>query len=114
MGIKNTFLSGFQPDKVNLTGMKAVTIKIVFIGDGMSGKTQILISLSKLLMDYMQRIYQTSNMNDQGREMESNANTESFRIWAEESGFLLQYGKYQWNQIDESVIEQMKNFAIVK
>lgn len=102
MGINRTFLSGFKHELVNLTEMQEVSISMIFIGDGMSGKTQILITLGQLLMDYLQIIYQKSNKNDSRLETELHGD-KSFLIWAEQNGFLLRYGKIQWNIMDASL-----------
>ena len=86
--------SGFQPDHVNLAAMKDVVVKLMFIGDGMSGKTQILITFAKLLLGYFQRIFSFSN---KPIETDSHIITPMFQNWAEKHGFLLRYGKTTWD-----------------
>ncbi len=86
--------SGFQPDHVNLAAMKDVVVKLMFIGDGMSGKTQILITFAKLLLGYFQRIFSLSN---KLTETEPHIITPMFQNWAERHGFLLRYGKTTWD-----------------
>lgn len=89
MGTENS--SGFQAEKVNLAEMKEIVVKMIFIGDGMSGKTQILITFGKLLLDYLQKIHQSSS------------SAGPFLKWARPFGFLLRYGKVKWNIMSVSL-----------
>ena len=103
LGIENLSSTGFQPELVNLTEMKEVVATSIFIGDGMSGKTQILITLGKLLLEYLQKIYQISKTNNPSLEAESQEFSKSLRTWAEGYGFFLRYGKIKWNIMDVSL-----------
>ena len=49
--------TGFLPNQVNLTEMKDITVKIVLLGDGMSGKTQLLLTFGNLVLNYLYKIY---------------------------------------------------------
>jgi GTPase SAR1 family protein len=93
MKLGNDNSSGFQLEQVNLAEMKEVMVKIIFIGDGMSGKTQILITFGKLLLDYLQKIHQNS----------TETRFKPFLKWARNFGFLLKYGKIKWNIMEVSL-----------
>ncbi|MFX1507586.1 MAG: hypothetical protein ACFFDC_15990 [Promethearchaeota archaeon] len=80
-------LIGFQPEEILLTRMEDAMVKLIFIGDGMSGKTQILITLAQLLKEYLQKIYTLSTETDQS----------DLQRWAERRGFFLRYGDVRWD-----------------
>jgi len=101
--IENQSSTGFQPELVNLTEMKEALATSIFIGDGMSGKTQILITLGKLLIEYMQVIYQKLNEDVKDPETDSPAISKAFLTWAQDHGFNLRYGKKFWNIMDVSI-----------
>ena len=78
---------GFQPEDILLTRMEDAVVKLIFIGDGMSGKTQILITLAQLLKEYLQKIHSLSTEADQS----------DLHRWAERRGFFLRYGDVRWD-----------------
>ncbi|UCG01852.1 MAG: hypothetical protein JSW11_19880 [Candidatus Heimdallarchaeota archaeon] len=90
MANKFNGLVRFNPDGINLTAMENAVVKLILIGDGMSGKTQILITLAQLLIEYLQQIYSLS-IN------ESDFDDPAFRSWAERRGFFLRYGNIKWD-----------------
>lgn len=86
--------------------MEDAVVKLIYIGDGMSGKTQILISLAQILIEYLQKIYLLSEKTDQsdfhyplGRGGETSPSTVDpvFHTWAEKRGFFLRYGNFKWD-----------------
>ncbi len=101
--------TGFQPDQIALDDMKEATVKMVFIGDGMSGKTQILKTIGILLVKYLQKIYSGSygeklsdDISLEGADAllsgKSSGITNSFKNWAEKhGGFFLLYGRTKWD-----------------
>ncbi|MFW9903418.1 MAG: hypothetical protein ACFFFH_03735 [Candidatus Thorarchaeota archaeon] len=80
-------LIGFQPEDILLTRMEDAVIKLIFIGDGMSGKTQILITLAQLLKEYLQKIYSLSTEIGQS----------DLHRWTDKCGFFLRYGDVRWD-----------------
>ncbi|MFX1515780.1 MAG: hypothetical protein ACFFC6_05680 [Promethearchaeota archaeon] len=80
-------LIGFQSENVMLTHMEDAVVKIILLGDGMSGKTQILITLAGLLKEYLNQIYSSATENDQS----------DLSRWAERRGFFLRYGSVRWD-----------------
>ncbi|MHA2343989.1 MAG: hypothetical protein ACXADW_19170, partial [Candidatus Hodarchaeales archaeon] len=103
--------SGFIPNKVNLSEMKDIQVKkIIIIGDGMSGKTQIILTLSQIVINYLNEIY-SANRGSRLQPFEesdlrhaeavlnqdSNEISTEFISWAENHGFLVQYGRIKWN-----------------
>ena len=103
--------SGFIPNKVQLSEMKDIQIKkIIIIGDGMSGKTQIILTLSQIIIEYLNEIY-SANRGSKLQPFEesvlrhaeavlnqdSNEISTEFINWAENHGFLVQYGRVKWN-----------------
>ncbi|MHA2245503.1 MAG: hypothetical protein ACXADY_11105 [Candidatus Hodarchaeales archaeon] len=94
-------LTGFQPDHINLIEMNEAIVKTVFIGDGMSGKTQILITLGKLLINYLQQISlgstKTYHTEFSNVETDSYSFTPAFHNWVTNHGFFLRYGKTDWD-----------------
>jgi GTPase SAR1 family protein len=80
-------LIGFQPEDILLTRMEDAVVKLIFIGDGMSGKTQILIKIAQLLKEYLQQICSLSTETDQS----------DLHRWAERRGFFLRYGDVRWD-----------------
>ena len=87
-------ISGFQPDQIDLAAMEDAVINLMFIGDGMSGKTQILITFAKLLLDYLQKIYISSHNHV---EADSQVSTPIFQKWASQHGFNIRYGRVKWD-----------------
>ncbi len=87
-------ISGFQPDYIDLTAMEDAVINLMFIGDGMSGKTQILIIFAKLLLEYLQKIYSLSN---KLTETDSQTSTPLFQKWAKKHSFNFRYGRIKWD-----------------
>jgi len=112
MTIQNQIVnnSGFIPNKIQLSDMKDIKVKkIIFIGDGMSGKTQIILTLSQNIIDYLNKIYSTSRSKllpfeesdlryaEAVLNHDSNKISKEFIHWAENHGFLVQYGRVKWN-----------------
>ncbi|MFX1286500.1 MAG: Rab family GTPase [Promethearchaeota archaeon] len=91
---KASNFSGFQADNINLHSMKEVVVKLTFIGDGMSGKTQILITFARLLEEYFQKIYSLSK---KAIEADFHVSTPIFQNWVKTHGFFLRYGKTIWD-----------------
>ena len=61
--MNNHASTGFQPRFIDLTEMVDVDVKkVVVIGDGMSGKTQTLITFGKKVLTYLQRIYSSQTI----------------------------------------------------
>lgn len=104
-----SYSTGFQPDRVSLSNMKEVTVKMVLIGDGMSGKTQILKTIGIKLVKYLQKIYSESRIEKLSDDISlegadallsgrSSGITPSFKGWAEKhGGFFLSYGRTKWD-----------------
>ncbi len=95
-------LVGFHPDRISLTAMEDAVVKLIFIGDGMSGKTQILIILAQLLIEYLQKVYSLSVKADQSKFNQELPDDEgeispAFRSWAERRGFFVRYGSIKWD-----------------
>lgn len=110
MSTPSSLITGFKPDEVILHDMVDAEVKkCVIIGDGMSGKTQMLITFSKILIAYLQKIYSTSSGKQFLKEpvlQQAEAKLEeeeiftispSFQKWAENHNFLIQYGQSKWN-----------------
>ncbi|MHA2247575.1 MAG: hypothetical protein ACXADY_21685 [Candidatus Hodarchaeales archaeon] len=91
-------MAGFQPDQVNLAEMKDEKVKLILIGDGMSGKTQILVTFGKLIMDYLQKIYLLSN-----EASENGLDDALLRKWSNQHDFSLRYGNIKWNVLTVSL-----------
>jgi GTPase SAR1 family protein len=102
--------TGFQPKNVDLNEMVDIDVKkVVIIGDGMSGKTQTLITFGKKILTYLQKIYSARSIledrfsEDAGLEVALESFGDSYEVdpafksWAERYGFLLQYGNNKWN-----------------
>ena len=103
--------SGFIPNAIKLSEMKDVNVKkIIFIGDGMSGKTQIILTLSNIILDYLNELYSTFRQSrlqpfeesvlrhaDAALNLESNLISTELINWAEIHGFLVKYGRVKWN-----------------
>ncbi|MHA2290272.1 MAG: hypothetical protein ACXABG_15915 [Promethearchaeota archaeon] len=106
-----TYVSGFDTNKVKLSEMKDIKVKkIIFIGDGMSGKTQIVLTLSQKIIEYLNNIHSATASRklrpfDDSALLHAEAvlNQDSkflsseFINWAEGHGFLVQYGRVKWN-----------------
>ncbi|MFX1506580.1 MAG: hypothetical protein ACFFDC_10805, partial [Promethearchaeota archaeon] len=81
----------------------------VIIGDGMSGKTQTLITFGKKILVYLKKIYSARTIlekkysEDTGLETALGAFGDvytvdpTFQSWAERHGFLIRYGNNKWN-----------------
>lgn len=107
------YQSGFQHDRVDLTSMEEKEVKkVIFIGDGMSGKTQIIITLGRLILEYLQKIYTSarfeSRSSDFSHSLEradallderSYSVDPAFKIWAEKYGFIVKYGRNTWDSV---------------
>ncbi|MHA2073861.1 MAG: hypothetical protein ACW97X_04520, partial [Candidatus Hodarchaeales archaeon] len=105
------YQSGFQPDRINLSSMEEKEVKkIIFIGDGMSGKTQIIVTLGRMILNYLQKIYASARLDKKKLEdshilerADALLDERSYKIdpnfirWAEQYGFLVKYGKNTWN-----------------
>ena len=102
--------TGFQPKIIDLKEMVDIDVKkVVIIGDGMSGKTQTLITFGKKLLTYLHKIYSARSIleerfsEDAGLEVALESFGDSYEVdpafksWAERYGFLLQYGNNKWN-----------------
>ncbi|MHA2248458.1 MAG: hypothetical protein ACXADY_26150 [Candidatus Hodarchaeales archaeon] len=102
--------TGFIPNEVNLDEMKDITVKLVFIGDGMSGKTQILITFGEMIISYLQKVFSITS--DPNRKLDAENNSEhietlldsnshpitsSFQKWAEKQEFFILYGRTKWD-----------------
>lgn len=108
--------TGFQPKYIDLTEMVDADVKkVVIIGDGMSGKTQTLITFGKKVLAYLQRIYSARSIlekkfsEDTGLEVAMEAFGDihevnpAFQSWAEHNGFLIRYGSKKWDIMSLSV-----------
>ena len=102
--------TGFQPKNIDIDEMVDVDVKkVVVIGDGMSGKTQTLITFGKKILAYLQKIYSSRSIlerrisEDSGLEVVMEAFGDkyvvdpAFQSWAERYGFLIRYGSNKWN-----------------
>ncbi len=104
------YSTGFRPNNVNLDEMKDAAVKLVFIGDGMSGKTQILITFGEMIISYLQKVF--SSVSDPNRKLYAENNLEQgitllsrnsrpltsfFQKWAEKLGFFILYGRTKWD-----------------
>jgi GTPase SAR1 family protein len=99
--------SGFSIKQLNLKEIKDAEVKkIIFIGDGMSGKTQIVLTAAKQIIYYLHKIYYSTipRRDDQIlQQADAILNEKSFEIspsfqqWAESQRFLVQYGRIKWD-----------------
>ncbi len=99
----NGYMTGFQPDQVNLADMKDAGVKIILIGDGMSGKTQILVTFGKLLLNFLQKIYEA-------KENSYEQDDTLIQKLSEQHGFFLRYGKINWNILAVSLDSETIGF----
>lgn len=87
--------------KINLVEMKDVSIKLVLLGDGMSGKTQILIAFGKIITDHLKQLYQLHNKNpevmNERKEFNNDGSKTKFIRWAKKHGFIVEYGNHLWD-----------------
>jgi len=109
MSLTSPLLTGFKPNEVNLNDMiDAEVKKCVIIGDGMSGKTQMILTFSKQLIAYLHKIYSISpgkqllkepvlQQADAKLAEEMFTISPGFQKWAEKYNFLIQYGPSKWN-----------------
>ncbi|MFX0208941.1 MAG: hypothetical protein ACFFDT_23355, partial [Candidatus Hodarchaeota archaeon] len=98
---------GFSINQLNLNEINDAEVKkIIFIGDGMSGKTQIVLTAAKQIIYYLHKIhYSTRPQTDERTLQQADAilNEKSFEIspsfkqWAESQRFLVQYGRIKWD-----------------
>lgn len=80
--------------------MKDVNIKIALLGDGMSGKTQILLTYNKIIADYLVRLHRfhsKEKSEEQTPNKDSSSLTPGFYAWTKQYGFIIEYGKATWN-----------------
>ena len=114
--MNNYGITGFQPNRIDLNEIVDIDVKkVVIIGDGMSGKTQILITFGKKILAYLQKIYSALSIlegrksDDTGLEVALEAFGEIYKInpafqsWAEQQGFLIRYGNSKWNIMSVSL-----------
>lgn len=107
---------GFNSTGINLDDMTPQEVKkVILIGDGMSGKTQILLTFGRLVIEYLREIYEKtrfvsySNQSSadtdeldaaravlEGRDR-SQIITPNFKAWAERYGFSAKYGRIKWD-----------------
>lgn len=96
--------TGFLSKEVNLDDMKEVSVKVILLGDGMSGKTQILLTFGKIILKHLNNIYiQSKDL----KSDDSNKNTTIFRKtdilsynflnWVNSYNFLIEYGDSMWD-----------------
>ncbi|MHA2224154.1 MAG: hypothetical protein ACXAC8_03045 [Candidatus Hodarchaeales archaeon] len=109
-------LTGFQPGNIDLSNMVDTDVKkVIIIGDGMSGKTQILITFGKMILAYLKKIYAStsrfqgsySSGDSLGQALETFGDSyeidSSFRTWAEQHGFFIRYGATKWDVMSVSL-----------
>ncbi len=102
--------TGFLPNQINLNEMKDISIKIILLGDGMSGKTQILLTFGKKILYFLNEIYMQkdnsylrnnifNNTENKEKEIQDETNTLSvdFLNWVNFYGFLIEYGDSMWD-----------------
>jgi GTPase SAR1 family protein len=86
--------------------------KVIFIGDGMSGKTQIIVTLGQMIIDYLQKIYTsvktlptkvdyTHSLERADALFDERSYTidPAFKTWAKNHGFEVKYGKNTWESV---------------
>ena len=86
--------------------MKDLKIKIALLGGGMSGKTQILLTYSNIIINYLVNLYRFLS-EDESEEQMANESEMSFPprffVWTKRYGFIIEYGKATWNFSSESL-----------
>ena len=100
--------TGFRAKQVDLQDMQDRSLKkIILIGDGMSGKTQIILTFGQLIINYLERIFQNQSDSQRDRSFLGKAEavlgsfeedlSPEFFPWAEKFGFIVQYGRVSWD-----------------
>ncbi|MHA1227189.1 MAG: GTPase domain-containing protein [Candidatus Hodarchaeales archaeon] len=115
--LENLKFTGFQPANIDTSNMIDIDVKkIVFIGDGMSGKTQIILTLSRLITIYLVKIFSKSRTKgssgddflhvvDAALGNDSLSLSESFKDWALKHKFLVKYGRSAWDEINSVTLD---------
>ena len=81
--------------------MKDVNIKIALLGDGMSGKTQILLTYNKIITDYLLRLHRF------------HSKEESKEYTPKEDHSYLTPGFYAWQDKMVSLLNMVKPLGIL-
>ncbi len=108
--LKELHFTGFQPKQVDLKDMQDRSLKkIILIGDGMSGKTQIILTFGQLVINYLKKIFQNQSESYRDRIFLGKAEvalgsfeeelTPEFLAWVEKNGFIVQYGRVSWDLV---------------
>ncbi|MHA1972597.1 MAG: GTPase domain-containing protein [Candidatus Hodarchaeales archaeon] len=115
--LENLKFTGFRPANIDTSNMIDVDVKkMVFIGDGMSGKTQIILTLSRLITIYLIKVFSKSkakgssgddflNVVDAALGNDTLTLTESFKAWVREHKFLVKYGRSTWEEINSVTLD---------
>ena len=87
--------------EVNLAEMHDVNVKLVLLGDGMSGKTQILIKFGKIITNHLKQLYWLHSKNPEGvnerKEFNVDFSKTKFIRWAKQNEFQVEYGNHLWD-----------------
>jgi len=87
--------------EVNLAEMHDVNVKLVLLGDGMSGKTQILIKFGKIITNHLKQLYWLHTKNPEGvnerKEFNVDFSKTKFIRWAKQNEFQVEYGNHLWD-----------------
>ncbi|MFW9906242.1 MAG: hypothetical protein ACFFFH_18120 [Candidatus Thorarchaeota archaeon] len=91
--------TGFLSNDVNLEDMKEIFVKIILLGDGMSGKTQILLTFGRIILKYLKDLYFKSNISNESSvgSKEISSFDVDFLDWVNSYNFLIEYGDSRWN-----------------
>ncbi len=81
--------------------MLDVEVKIILLGDGMSGKTQLIISFSKIIMEYLKNLYLLYLDNDilleERKKLQHGNYSPNYYKWVKIHGFNVRYGDNLWD-----------------
>lgn len=86
---------------LDLDKMIDVEVRIILLGDGMSGKTQLIISLSKIITEYLKNLYSLyldkDNLLEERKKLQHGNYSPNYYKWVKIHGFNVRYGHDLWD-----------------